>query len=131
MRAIYGVSMQAEQITHEEATRLRQILAQHDAERQPFRTIDLNNPPREPYHFQKFPKMVYDHQHSVPGNLVIATVRSDDELAQALEDGWSENAPAFGDSPDDSLSPKYQAEAESIQNEIDIKRRPGRPRKIA
>lgn len=39
---------------------MRQIVQMNDAQRKPMQTIDLNNPPKEPYRFQKFPMIVYD-----------------------------------------------------------------------
>lgn len=122
----------SQELSFEEVTRMRQIVAQFDAARKPMTTVDLNNPPREPYKYQAFPKMVYDLNRSQPGHLITLTVRSQAELASALEDGWNETAPAFGDEPEESLSPKYQAEAEQVQAQIeDLKRKRGRPTRVA
>lgn len=131
LQAIYGVSMPQE-LSFEEVQRMRQIVAQFDADRKPMQTIDLNNPPKEPYRFQKFPKMVYDLENSVPGSLVTQVVRSQEELDSAIERGWSEEAPAFGDGRDEYLSPTLQAEADRVQEEIETERRKrGRPRTSA
>jgi hypothetical protein len=128
LQAIYGVPVNQE-LTYEEIQRMRQIVQQFDAERKPMQTIDLNNPPKEPYRFQKFPKMVYDLTRSKPGHLVTATVRSEDELQAAIQDGWSEQAPAFGDGIEEHLSPSLQAEAERVQGQIEeARRRRGRPK---
>lgn len=121
-----------QELSYEEISRMRQILAQHDSERKPMQTIDLNNPLREPYHFQAFPKMVYDLENSKPEHLVTLTVRNKAELDSAVSYGWSETAPAFGDSPEDELSPKFQAEAERVQEQIEqVRRKPGPKPKVA
>lgn len=128
LAAVYGVDMQ--ELSHAELARMRQIVEQHDAQRQPIRTIDLNNPPKEAYTHQKFPKMVYDLENSTPGHIVSAVVRDEEELAKAIAAGYSKEAPAFGNSPDDTLSPKYLAEANHVQQQIEEtrKRGPGRPK---
>ena len=113
------------ELSHAEIERMRQIVKDHDAARQPMKTIDLNNPPKEPYKFQKFPKMVYGD-----GNLTML-VHSEEELSEALADGYSEEAPVMEVQPE-ALSPKYQAEADQIQERLEQSRRkPGRPPKVA
>ena len=121
------------ELSHEEVERMRQIVQQHDAARKPMRTIDLNNPPREPYRYQKFPKMVYDLASSRPGHLVTKIVRSDNELALALEEGFSEDAPPFGSTPEEHLSASYQTEVAQLETRLAEarKRGPGRPPKVA
>lgn len=119
-----------QELSHAELERMRQIVQQHDAQSKPMKTIDLNNPPKEPYIFQKFPKMVYDLEASTPGHVVTRVVRSEDELADALADGFSKEAPTYGAMPEEELSPKYQAEADRVQEQIEATRR-GRPRKTA
>lgn len=122
--------MQTE-LSHEEIARMRQIVQMHDASRKPMQTIDLNNPPREPYRYQKFPKMVYDLSKSIQGKLVTRVVTSEPELAKAIESGYSEDAPTFGDAPEEHLSAQYQGEVEQLQSQLEQarKRGPGRPRK--
>lgn len=118
MAALYGVKMD---LSHAELERMRQIVKDHDAQRQPMKTIDLNNPPREAYSFQKFPKMVY-------GGGETLIVRSEDELVDAIADGWDESAPAVSPAPVEIIATKYQAEAERIDGELKAKRSPGRPK---
>ena len=152
LAAVYGVPM-APELTAEEIERMRQIVARHDSEHRPIQTFDLNNPPRQSYRFQKFPMMIYDHENSypahdeertvirgslpvqeifhVPAKLVSKIVHNQRELDQALEDGWSEQAPEFREEErEEPLSARYQAEADRIQSELERvnpKRGRGRP----
>ena len=71
-------------LSFEEVERMRQIVQMHDAQRKPMQTIDLNNPPKEPYRFQKFSMIVYDL--SQPSTLIVRS----EELQAALADGWSQ-----------------------------------------
>jgi hypothetical protein len=130
LAAIYGVSMQ--ELSFEEVNRMRQIVANFDGQRKPMQTIDLNNPPKEAYKYQKFPMMVYDLSHSTPQKIVHMLVGSDEELNTALAHGWSEQAPAFSEEREEPLSAQYQAEAERVQDQInEAKAKRGRPRTAA
>lgn len=117
-------------LSHDEIERMRQIVQQHDSQRKPIQIVDLNNPPKEPYRFQKFPKMVYDLTHSEPGHVVNRIVRSEDDLEAALAQGWSESAPAYSDERIEPLSPVYAAQAQRVDEQLAAGRpgRPGRPR---
>ena len=108
-----------DQLSYEDIEKMRRLVQSADAQRQPMKTIDLNNPPREPYHFQSFPKMVYDLERSVPGHIVYRVVRHEAEFREAIEEGFSTDAPAFGDAPEVTLSPQYRAEAEHVQDQIE------------
>lgn len=123
--------MQSE-LSHEEIARMRQIVQMHDAKRGPMQTIDLNNPPKEPYRFQKFPKMVYDLGKSFDGHLITKIVRSESELSAALEAGYSEQAPAFGQMPEEHLSVALQREVHQAEQALEQahKRGPGRPPRV-
>jgi hypothetical protein len=68
---------------------MRQIVLQHDRQSSPINTIDLNNPPKKPYTFQKFPHMIYKAGETQK------IVRSEQELELAIEAGWS-TAPVEG-----------------------------------
>jgi hypothetical protein len=150
LAAIYGVTMPTQQLSEQEVAHMRQILAQHDSEHKPMQVFDLNNPPKEQYHFQKFPMMLYDHANShpaydeerpsrvgmgtdtfhVPAKVITLVVETEEQLQRALGDGWSEEAPEFRETPNEHLSAKLAAEAEKVQEQIDARRRgPGRPRK--
>ncbi len=104
--------MSPAELSFEEVQRMRQIVQQFDAERQPMTTTDLNNPPKEPYRFQKFPMMVYSEGETL-------TVRSEEELAAAIDDGWSQQAPIVLKKREEALSATLQAEAAQTQKRID------------
>lgn len=121
-----------QELSFEEIERMRQIVQAHDGERTPMKTIDLNNPPKEPYYFQRFPMMIYDLEASTPTKIIHRTIRSEAELEAALNEGWSQDAPAFGEEREEPLSAAYQAEAARVQEQIEeSRRRRGRPRKDA
>jgi hypothetical protein len=122
LAACYGVDMPVE-LSREEVERMRQIVQQHDAARKPMQTIDLNNPPKENYRYQKFPKMVYDLQKSEPGHLVTLIVNSETQLADAIDNGYSDEAPAFGEMPAEHLSAQYQNEANRVQEQLEQTRK--------
>lgn len=142
LAAVYGVPMQTQQLTEVEAAQMRQILARHDSESKPVQIHDLNRPPQAPYRFQKFPMMVYDLENSypsrdedqarrngmgiesvhIPAKVVSAIVNSEDELEQLLATGWSEQAPAFSEEREETLSAKYQNEANRVDEQIEAKR---------
>lgn len=141
LAAVYGVSM--EQLTHAEIERMRAIVASHDGERKPMTTIDLNNPPKQSYRFQKFPMMLYDLENSHPSHeeerpsktgfgvevvhvaavVRSTTVNSEEELQQALAEGWSQEAPGFSEESEQPLSPKLQKEVDQVQERVARTRR--------
>lgn len=124
LAAAYGVNDMTQGLSFEEIERMRRIIIEHDAAEKPVETFDLNNPPRKPYKFQKFPMLVYSGKQTT-------TVRSEDELADALENGWSQDASSFTDEGNNQLSAKLQNEANAVQDQIEevqVRRR-GRPAK--
>lgn len=119
-------------ITQEEIERMRQIVKQHDSERTPMTIHDLNNPPKQPYRYQKFPMMVYDAQRSHPGHVVSRIVDDEDALEVARLEGWSVAPPACTEERIEPLSASYRAEAEKIDNQIqESKRRTRRGSEVA
>ena len=116
LSAVYGVSMS--ELSHEEITRMRQIVQEHDARRQPMQTIDLNNPPKEFYRHQKFPMMVYDLQRSKPEKISFRIVASEKELEMSLADGFSLEAPNFGELPEQTLTVEAQREVAQAEEKI-------------
>lgn len=125
--------MQNQPLSAEEIQHMRQILAQHDAESKPVQTFDLNNPPRQPYVFQKFPMMVYATDGE--GHLVVS---SEAELSAALKQGFTRTAPAQSEVALPQLSASLQAEADRVQEQLEANRRaaavrrgPGRPAEVA
>lgn len=125
--------MQNQPLSAEEIQHMRQILAQHDAESKPVQTFDLNNPPKQPYVFQKFPMMVYATDGE--GHLVVS---SEAELSAALKQGFTRTAPAQSEVALPQLSVSLQAEADRVQEQLEANRRaaavrrgPGRPADVA
>lgn len=114
--------MTTQALSFEEIARMKQIIAEHEGMHQPVQTIDLNNPPKAPYRFQKFPMMVYAENSTL-------IVRSEAELEEALSDGWLKTPVSFSEKREEYLSAAYQAEAARVQEQIEeTKRKPGRPR---
>jgi hypothetical protein len=119
LAACYGVT-EMSQLSHEEIERMRQIVQEHDSVRKPIQTIDLNNPPKEHYRHQEFPKMVYGvHQ----GKRVHLVVRNAAELRSAIEDGWTEDVPQIEEAREDHIKPEYQREADQVQEQINVANR--------
>lgn len=97
--AIYGLPvlshMPQPELSADDIARMRQILAQHDAQSSPMREFDLNHPPRAetlapgtpgangPYQWQPFPRMLYDHE-----NRRHIIVQNQVEETRMLEAGW-------------------------------------------
>ena len=104
------------QLTQGEIERMRQIVNQHDSKnKNGIQMMDPNNPPKEPYKFQRFPMVLYNHKKSeaaqdksvgvkvgnvvteqkvhVPAKYHTLTVNSEAELQKAKRAGWSEKAP--------------------------------------
>lgn len=84
--AIYGLRLERnmEPMNAADVERMRELVAQHDLQNRPAnREFDLNNPPKEPYVHQAFPK----HKYHASGKAVI--VASPDE-EKALGDGWAD-----------------------------------------
>lgn len=75
---------QQSQFSQFDIDRMRSILEEHD-KRNPrmVREFDLNNPPKEPYRHQEFPKIVYHH-----GKRKHVAVHDAAQQAKALEAGY-------------------------------------------
>lgn len=77
-----------QQYSPDQLQMMRQILEQHGNQEQNqqfgLREFDLNNPPKVPYVFQEFPRVVYHHAKR---KTQIAHHAAD--LAAALEAGWT------------------------------------------
>jgi len=110
LAACYGVTVEQE-ITHEEAQRMRQILARFESESKPIQTIDLNNHPREQYIFQKFPMLVYRINETLK-------VNCEEQLNDALDLGWSKDASSFHDERTEDLKPAYQMEVQQAETRL-------------
>jgi hypothetical protein len=132
----YGVEMNPKELTAQEAEQLRTLLARYDGQRKPITVTNLNDPPKTPYHFQKFPMMVYDHEASFPahdetrtaivGSSVLEetyhvrahvasrVVHTEAQLKEALAEGWRETPPPFRELPPETLSDAALAEADQL-----------------
>ena len=109
---------QATQLTAGEIERMRQIVNAADSQnKNSIATMDLNNPPKEPYAHQKFPMAVYHHGKSiaahdtttgvkvgnviteqvvhVPAHLHSFIVNNEKELEKALKAGWKVEPPEY------------------------------------
>jgi hypothetical protein len=120
LSAVYGdpMSTQVLNLSAGEIERMRQIVSQADSQnKNGIAPMDLNNPPKEPYRYQKFPMMVYNHGKSVaahdevkgvkvgnvitnetvhvPAKLVSTIVNNEKELEKALKAGWKAEPPEF------------------------------------
>lgn len=103
-------------LTHDEIERMRQIVLQHDQSTQKgMKEFDLNNPPKEPYRFRKFPMLVYD-----PDDGNHQQVENEGELAEAMKEGWvlAEDRPTV-EAAEPELSGEDAAEAAAIQQKLD------------
>lgn len=122
-----------QELTHDEIERMRQIVLQHDQSTQKgMKEFDLNNPPKEPYRFRKFPMAVYD-----PDSGEAQNVENEAELAEALKEGWVlvHERPAVEVAEPD-LSPEDAADAAAIQQKLDklnkgAKKKPAPKKRIA
>lgn len=125
--AIYGLglptrntathnSMDLSQFTSAEIEKLRSALLQHDSATKP-KDFDLNNPPKEPYRYQAFPRLIYDHvarKHK--------PVHSEEELDAHLAKGWSKE-PYPAEVEETELSAADQAEAAEIDARLKKKKK--------
>jgi hypothetical protein len=87
LAAIYGGPMDVmqQQFSAEQLEQMRAILAQHDgAQRNGIKEFDLNNPPKQPYVYQEFPRCLYHHAKNITRN-----AHSHEEVEAALAAGWS------------------------------------------
>lgn len=141
---LYGEPMSNSQLSASDIEKMRALVAQHDEQAEGEENNFDPSKVRKPYHFQKFPMMVYDHARSYPAHdaeqnvvrgsiavvevthvkarLVSKIVHSQRELDSALSEGWNELAPEFLEEPtieqDEEAAPVEQAH-----------RKPGRPRR--
>lgn len=83
-----------------------------NAPQAPPREFDLNNPPKVDYKHQEYPRMVY-HAESRG----TALVHSDEELASALEQGYSKE-PFPAEVPEVELSAADAAEAADVDRRL-------------
>lgn len=106
------------QMTEADINKMREMVANYDAEQSPVKVVDLNNPPRVAYKYQKFPKIVYDLENSSEQKIVFVTVENEDDLQSYLAEGWSENPPSYSEQREEPLSAAYQMEAAQVDEKL-------------
>jgi hypothetical protein len=106
-QAVYGLggtTMANKDISPEELERMRAIVAEHDPSPKQTAVLDINNPPREPYVYQPFPKVVYkakEHKDAkAPKEWENKVVRDEKELKEAVGKGWKPEPPNPEDAPE-------------------------------
>jgi hypothetical protein len=107
--------------TDAEIEKMRLVVTEHD-KRGSVNTFDLNNPPRQPYAHQEFPRLVY--HLDAEEKLIHKRVHSMAELEAALVAGWTiaPGAPVEGE--ETTLDAATAAEASAIDKEIaDLKKK--------
>lgn len=102
------------QLTAAEIERLREIVLAHDKKNLGgMKEFDLNNPPKEPYRYQEYPRCIYHHESGRS-----KTVPHEAALTQALSEGWRlEPAPTSEPEAQPQLSAAEQAEVAAIDAE--------------
>lgn len=114
MAAIFGIEetlmSNEQQLSSQEIERMRSILAQHDAAK-PVNEFDLNNPPKQAYRHQEFPKMVYHHESRKQ-----KIVKDEMQLEQHLQNGWSRD-PFVAEEEAPVLSTREQQEVARLDKE--------------
>ncbi len=73
------------QLTADEIERMRAIVAQHDNQGK-VQEFDLNNPPKQAYAYQEFPRVMYHH---ASGRTRLA--KNAAEVTAAEEAGWTKD----------------------------------------
>ncbi len=71
------------QLSAEEIERMRAIVAQHDNQGK-VQEFDLNNPPKQPYSYQEYPRVMYHH---ATGRTRLAQNAAEVEAAEKA--GWT------------------------------------------
>ena len=115
--AIYGLSTKQmiDQLSPEEIERMRAIVAQHDqTNKGGIKEFDLNDPPKVPYRYQEYPKVVYDHEGR--RNFI---VRNREDEKEALDSGLR-----LDPYPAEALEVGPEAEAAEIERLDKVARRP-------
>jgi hypothetical protein len=115
LAACYGVSMSNTGLSFEDIERMRRLIIEHDATSTHVETTDLNNPPRKPYQFQKFPMLMYYGAKT-------ATILNETDLEEATAAGWTHDASGYVDRGANALSVPLQREAEEVQEQIEQRR---------
>ncbi len=121
--AIYGLqeNFMAPSLTKDEIERMRAIVAQHDSQgRGKIQEFDLNNPPKQPYTHQEFPRVMYHH-----GKHITRIAKDAEEMDAAISAGWSkEPFPAVPEPEEPELDAESAAEAAELDAKLKRNKRP-------
>jgi len=108
--------------TDAEIEKMRLFVTEHDKSKGSNNTFDLNNPPRVPYVYQEFPRLVYHH-----GARKHKPVHSADEHKAALADGF-QNEPFPAEAAVPELDPAEQAEVAALDKKLAEKKKTAKAR---
>jgi hypothetical protein len=110
-----------QQFSPDEIERMRAILTAHDAQgRGVVKEFDLNNPPREPYRHQDYPRVMYHHDD----RRQVKVHSAQEEKARQSEGFSAEPYPREVEAPR-SLDPEDAAEVARLDKQA---RQPKKPR---
>jgi hypothetical protein len=121
--ALYGYGQQPQhenmQNTFSQAQleQMRAILQAHDSQSSGvIREFDLNNPPKLPYVYQEFPRLVYRAGKHRP-------THNEAELTEALAHGWSKEPPVASQHEDEALDPQTAREVAAVEEKLAVLRK--------
>jgi hypothetical protein len=117
--AIYGLRpinpMDLSQITQEDLEKMRSIVLQHDSQNK-IKEFDLNNPPKEAYKHQEFPRCIYHHKKGIS-----KVVPTQEELDAHTAKGWAKEPPPPADADGEDVDPALDAFDAAEAADIDAK----------
>jgi len=105
--------------TIEELQYMRMMLAKYGSKQSKIQEFDLNKPPKEPYIYQEYPRMVYHHESHQT-----TIVKNKQQFDDATEQGWSKSpwGAVEAETPD-LLTPQERAEAANVDAQLIKKKR--------
>lgn len=96
-------------LNSDEIERMRSLVAQHDAQNKGSQVFDLNNPPKKPYVYNEFPRMVFHHEKGLH-----KVVKHAEELAAALKAGWKkEPKPVVVEAEEEAVGEQQPADSQN------------------
>lgn len=105
--------------TEAEIEKMRLFVNEHDKKQQ-VNEFDLNNPPRQNYVHQPFPKLVYDLDDE--GGRIHKKVHDAEEHDAALAAGWANEPKGPAIAEEIELDPEAAAEAAAVDAELKKKK---------
>lgn len=100
-----------------EIEKMRLFVSEHDKSKGSNNTFDLNNPPRVPYSYQEFPRLVHHH-----GDRKHKAVYSAEEHKAALADGF-QNEPFPAEPLKPMLDAADQVEVDALDKKLAEKKK--------